>query len=69
MPRLRTPAAITAKILFFGKQTDIRKRSGMSNGTYYNRKENPGKITLAELGTLAADLTDEEIVKLVRAWS
>ena len=65
---IRTPASITAKILFYGNQAALRKRAGMSNGTYYNRKENPGMITLKELGPLAADLTDEVIIQIVRAW-
>lgn len=68
MPWLKTAANITAKILFRGNQTAARKRAGMSNGTFYNRKQHPEKITLSEFGPLAADLNDEEIVEIVRAW-
>ena len=69
MPRIRTPATITEWYLLRGKRADIIQQAGMTKSIYYNRKENPGELRLHEFGPLAKDLTDEQIVTIVRAWS
>ena len=68
MPWIRTPANITVRKLFSGNQSEAMKRARMTNGTFYARKKHPGDIKLSELGPLAADLNDEEIIEIVRAW-
>lgn len=46
------------------------RQTGMTRGTLYNRIGKPGDLKLSELGQLVKmnDLTDEQIVKLIRAW-
>ena len=70
MPWLKTPANITIRELFTkqGDQEKLRKRARMANATFYRRKEKPGQIRLEEFGKLSANLDDDEIVKIVRAW-
>lgn len=69
MPRV-TPDAETRWYLFRGNKTEIARKTGMTRETVYNRIKKPGDIKLTELGQLVAanDLTDEQIVKIVRAW-
>lgn len=71
MPRIRTPVTIAQWYLFRGNKTEAMRKTGMVRGTYYNREKAPGDLKLSELGPLVKvnDLTDEQIVKLVRAWS
>ena len=71
MPHIRTPASITAWYLFRGNKTEAMRKAGMTRGTFYNRIDQPGEVKLKELGRLveANDLTDEQIVTIVRAWS
>ena len=71
MPRIRTPAAITAWYLFRGNKTEAMRQAGMTRGTFYNRIDQPGELKLSELGPLVKtnELTDEQIVTIVRAWS
>lgn len=47
---------------------EICKRLCMSKPTFYKRKRESGTLTVTELCTLAkaANLTDEEIVKIVK---
>ena len=70
MPRIRTPATITQWYLFREKKTVLERKTGVKLRTIYNRIESPGEVRLSELGPLvkANDLTDEQIVKIVRAW-
>lgn len=70
MPRIRTPATITAWYLFRGNKTEAMRKTGMTRRTFYNRVDHPGDLKLKELGPLAKvnDLTDEQIVKIIRAW-
>lgn len=70
MPRIRTPATITQWYLFRGNKTEAMRKTGMTRGTFYNRIDHPGDLRLKELGQLVKlnDLTDEQIVKIVRAW-
>lgn len=68
MPRIRTPATITEWYLLRGKRSDIIQKTGMTKSIYYSRKDNPGDLKLQEVGPLAKDLTDEQIVEIVRAW-
>ena len=71
MPKIRTPASITAWYLFRGNKTEAMRQTGMTRGTFYKRIDQPGELKLSELGPLAKanDLTDEQIVTIVRAWS
>ncbi len=73
MPRIRnpeTPESITVFYLYRGKKTEIAKKTGMNRRTIWNRENlDPGKTTLREFGRMAEDLTDEAILKIVRAWS
>lgn len=70
MPRIRTPATITQWYLFREKKTVLERKTGVKVRTIYNRIDNPGDVRLSELGPLAKanNLTDEQIVKVVRAW-
>jgi len=70
MPRIRTPATITQWYLFRVNKTEAAKKTGMPRGTLYRRLDHPGDLRLKELGQLVKlnDLTDEEIVTIVRAW-
>lgn len=68
MPWIKTPANITVRKLFSGKMTEKARATGITRRTLYNKKKDPGKITLAEFGPLSADLNDDEIVEIVRAW-
>lgn len=69
MPRV-TPEAKTRWYLFREKKTVLERKTGVKLRTIYNRIESPGEVRLSELGPLvkANDLTDEQIVKIVRAW-
>lgn len=69
MPRV-TPDAKTRWYLFRGNKTEMAKRTGIKRETIYNRIRKPGNIRLSELGQLVAvnDLTDEQIINIVRAW-
>lgn len=71
MPRIRTPATLTAWYLFRGNKTEAIRQTGMTRGTFYNRIDHPGDLKLSELGPLveANGLTDEQIVTIIRAWS
>lgn len=69
MPRV-TPEAKTKWYLFRGNKSDLERQTGIKRRTLYDRIEKPGNIKLSELGQLVKmnDLTDEQIVKIVRAW-
>ena len=69
MPRV-TPESKTRWYLFRGNKTETARRTGIERGTLYNRIKKPGDVKLSELGPLAEanGLTDEQIVKIVRAW-
>lgn len=69
MPRV-TPEAKTKWYLFRGNKTEIAKRTGITRETIYNRIKKPGDIKLSEFGQLVTinDLTDEQIINIVRAW-
>ncbi len=69
MPRV-TPEAKTKWYLFRGNKSDLERQTGIKRRTLYDRIEKPGNIKLSELGQLVKmnDLTDEQIVKLIRAW-
>lgn len=69
MPRV-TPEAKTKWYLFRGNKSDLERQTGIKRRTLYDRIEKPGNIKLSELGQLvkANDLTDEQIIKIVRAW-
>lgn len=71
MPRMRTPATLTAWYLFRGNKSDTMRKTGITRKTFYNRIDHPGELKLSELGPLveANELTDEQIVTIVRAWS
>ena len=71
MPRIRTPATLTAWYLFRGNKAEAMRQTGMTNGTFYNRVDQPGELRLREFGPLAKlnELTDEQIATIVRAWS
>ena len=70
MPRIQTPATITEWYLFRCNKSEVMRQTGMTRGTLYNRIGKPGDLKLSELGQLVKmnDLTDEQIVKLIRAW-
>ena len=68
MPWIKTAANITKRSLFRGHMTELSKRTGICRTTLYSRRKEPGNITLSEFGSLAADLNDDEIVEIVRAW-
>lgn len=70
MPRIRTPSTITSWYLFRCNKAEAVRKTGITKGTLYNRINRPGNVKLSELGPLAKvnDLTDEQIVKIVRAW-
>lgn len=71
MPRIRTPASITARYLYSGNQSDLERQTGIIRRTLWNRRnKDPGATTLREFGALikANGLDDEEILEIVRAW-
>ena len=43
-------------------QDEVQRRSGMSRGTYYDKKKHPERLTIAEFRTIAAFLhfTDKD---------
>lgn len=69
MPRV-TPESKTKWYLFRCNKSEVMRQTGMTRGTLYNRIGKPGDLKLSELGQLVKmnDLTDEQIVKLIRAW-
>ena len=71
MPKVRTRETETVRILLRGNKTEAMKKAGMTRGTFYNRIDRPGELKLSEIGPIAEanDLTDAEIVQIVRLWS
>lgn len=69
MPRV-TPESKTRWYLFRCNKAEAVRKTGITRGTLYNRIDHPGDVKLSELGPLVKvnDLTDEQIVKIVRAW-
>lgn len=70
MPKVQTPDNTTRKILFRKNKAEIMRMLGLaSRKSVYERIENPGKnIRLREFGVLAEELTDQEIVTIVRGY-
>lgn len=70
MPHIRTPASIAVRYLYKGNQSELERKTGILRRTLFNRRKDPGMTTLKEFGALAEanDLTDGEIIEIVRAY-
>lgn len=44
----------------------LARDAGLGKSTIYNRRDNPGTITLDELVGLTLGMSDEQIVKIVK---
>lgn len=71
MPKIRTPSDTVRRILFAGNNSELIRKTGMSRGTFYNRKRNPEELRLTEFAALvrANGTTAEEMDKIVEVMT
>ena len=63
------PDDLARRFLFSGNNREVSKKSGIPERTLYNRKREPGKLTLDELAGLvwAQGLDAEDIWNVLKA--
>jgi len=67
MPRLKTPDNTARAYLFRVPVARLARKVGWCKSTSFERKKQPGKITLDELAVLVREneVTEDELYKLV----
>lgn len=60
---------LARRLLFYGKKSDITRKSGIPERSLYNKQKQPGKLTLDEFAALvnAQELDKEEVFAVVSA--